>query len=70
MLARKIVRVQGVRHLEEIGVPEAMWILEVKDFPCLVTMDSHGQSLHDELKESSRAIFDELIGKKKPGAAA
>ena len=70
VLARKIVRVQGVRHLEEIGVPEAMWILEVKDFPCLVTMDSHGQSLHDELKESSRAIFDELIGKKKPGAAA
>jgi fumarate hydratase subunit beta len=69
VLARKIVRVQGVRHLEEIGVPEGMWILEVKDFPCLVTMDSHGESLHEEVKKSSRAIFDELIGKKKAGAA-
>jgi fumarate hydratase class I len=69
VLARRIVRVKGVRHLEEIGVPEAMWILEVKDFPCLVTMDSHGESLHDDLKRSSKAVFDELIGKKKASAA-
>ena len=70
VLARRIVRVAGVRHLEEIGVPEAMWILEVKDFPCLVTMDSHGESLHEELKQKSKAVFDELIGRKKGGAAA
>jgi fumarate hydratase class I len=70
VLARKIVKVRGVHHLEEIGAPEAMWILEVKDFPCLVTMDSHGESLHEDLRKSSKAIFDELVGKKKAGAAA
>lgn len=64
ILAQRIVKVLGVRHLEEIGVPEAMWILEVKDFPCIVTMDSHGDSLHDEVQKRSRAVFEELIGKK------
>lgn len=66
VLAERIVRVVGVKHLEEVGVPEAMWILEVKDFPCLVTMDAHGDSLHAELQKSSKAVLDELLGKTTP----
>lgn len=62
ILARKVVRVIGVKHLE-LGVPEAMWILEVKDFPCLVTMDSHGESLHAAVQKSSRAVLDRLLGR-------
>ncbi len=62
VLARKIVRVLGVKHLEEVGVPEAMWILEVRDFPCLVTMDAHGDSLHEELARTSKAVLDDLLG--------
>jgi fumarate hydratase class I len=63
VLARKVVRVVGVRHLD-LGVPEAMWILEVKDFPCLVTMDSHGESLHAAIQKSSKEVLDRLLAAK------
>ena len=39
--ARCIERVEGV-SLMEFGTPEAMWHLEVRDFPAIVTMDAHG----------------------------
>jgi fumarate hydratase class I len=50
--ARTIERVDGV-SLFEFGVPEALWHLHVKDFPVIVTMDSHGNSLHKDVEESS-----------------
>ncbi len=62
VLARKVVKVVGVKHLD-LGVPEAMWILEVKDFPCLVTMDSHGESLHAAIQKSSKEVLDRLVAK-------
>jgi fumarate hydratase class I len=51
--ARCVTDVPGVHYLEEFGVPEAMWHLEVEDFPCFVTMDSHGGSLHADVEKSS-----------------
>jgi fumarate hydratase class I len=45
VLAHCVTRVREVYKLEELGVPEAMWHIEVKDFPSVVTMDSHGGSL-------------------------
>jgi fumarate hydratase class I len=62
VLAQRIARVVGVKHLEELGVPEAMWILEVKDFPLLVTMDANGDSLHAEVQASSKVVLDRLLG--------
>ena len=50
--ARAIDRVDGVSLLE-FGTPEAMWHLHVTDFPAIVTMDSHGNSLHKDLEEAS-----------------
>ncbi|MBM4166339.1 MAG: fumarate hydratase [Ignavibacteria bacterium] len=50
--ARCIEEVEGV-DLMEFGIPEAMWHLRVKDFPAIVTMDSHGNSLHAEVEQSS-----------------
>ena len=47
--ARCLVRVNGVHLLEELGVPEAMWHFEARDFVAIVTMDSHGNSLHEEV---------------------
>jgi len=44
--------VHGVSLLE-FGTPEAMWHLEVDDFPAIVTMDSHGNSLHRDVEEAS-----------------
>jgi len=43
--ARAIDEVLDV-HLMEFGIPEAMWHLRVHDFVAIVTMDSHGNSLH------------------------
>jgi fumarate hydratase subunit beta len=45
-LARRVTRVHGVHLLDELGVTEAIWDIEVKDFPAVVTMDAHGDSLH------------------------
>jgi fumarate hydratase class I len=50
--ARCIERVTGV-SLMEFGTPEAMWHLEVRDFPAIVTMDAHGNSLHKDVEETS-----------------
>ncbi|MBI5475536.1 MAG: fumarate hydratase [Ignavibacteriales bacterium] len=47
-----ITEVTGV-DLMEFGVPEAMWHLKVKDFPVIVTMDAHGNSLHAEIEKTS-----------------
>ena len=47
--------------LDEFGVPEAMWVIEVDRFPVVVSMDSHGGSLHDEVEASSKAKLNELI---------
>jgi fumarate hydratase class I len=50
--ARCIERVEGVSLLD-FGTPEAMWHLELRDFPAIVTMDAHGNSLHKELEQES-----------------
>jgi fumarate hydratase class I len=60
LIAQTVERVLGVYKLE-FGVPEAMWVIEVKDFPAVVTMDSHGGSLHAEIEQRSKAVLDELL---------
>jgi fumarate hydratase class I len=57
--ARCIERVTGV-SLMEFGTPEAMWHLEVRDFPAIVTMDAHGGSLHREIEQSSGDVLEAL----------
>lgn len=61
-IAQSVTRVLGVFKLE-FGVPEAMWVIEVKDFPVVVTMDSHGGSLHADIEAHSKAVLDELLAK-------
>ena len=61
LLTRSVVSVKGVMKLQEFGVPEAMWVIEVKDFPAVVTMDSHGKSLHAGMLASSAARLQELL---------
>ncbi len=62
LLAERVKRVVDVKMLEEFGSPEAFWIIEVEDFPLVVTMDSHGGSLHDEVLASSQARAQALMG--------
>jgi fumarate hydratase class I len=55
VLAECIQRVRGVSFLKEFGSPEAIWELEVEQFPAVVTMDSHGRSLHKEIFAASQS---------------
>jgi len=48
-----VTEVQGV-YLKQFGSPEAIWALRVKDFPAVVTMDAHGQSLHAAVLAESK----------------
>lgn len=59
-IAQSVTQVLGVFKLE-FGVPEALWVIEVKDFPVVVTMDSHGGSQHVVVDDSSRKVFEELL---------
>jgi fumarate hydratase, class I len=47
--ARCLPKVEGVDLLDELGVPEAMWHFLARDFPAIVTMDAHGNSLHEDV---------------------
>ncbi len=57
--ARSIKEVLGV-NLLEFGIPEAMWTLRVKDFVAIVTMDSHGKSLHADVEKETGGHLAEL----------
>ena len=62
LIAQTVTRVLGVYKLD-FGVPEAMWVTEIKEFPVVVTMDSHGGSLHVSVEAHSRAMLQELLAK-------
>ena len=44
----------------EFGTPEAMWHLQLRDFPAIVTMDAHGNSLHKDVESESGASWKAL----------
>ena len=62
LIAQTVTQVVGVYKLD-FGVPEAMWVVEVKDFPVVVTMDSHGESLHVAVEAHSKKVLQELLAK-------
>lgn len=50
LAAKAVKRVAAVHWLEELGMPEAIWVMEVERFgPLVVAMDSHGKSLYKDL---------------------
>ncbi len=58
--ARTVEQVLGVHLLEEYGIPEAMWHLRVKGFMAIVTMDAHGNSLHQIVEDQTAAELEKL----------
>ena len=48
-LAEAIKEVVTVHLYDELGPPEAFWVLRVEDFRGVVTIDSHGGSLHKDV---------------------
>lgn len=61
VLAERIEKVSNVYLLEEVGSPEAIWEFEVKAFPAVVTMDSHGGSLHKDVLAASTKKLEALV---------
>jgi len=55
VLADCVKRVRNVYMMKEFGAPEAIWELEILDFPAVVTIDAHGHSLHKEIFAASSA---------------
>jgi len=60
LIAQSVQQVLTVHKLD-FGVPEAIWVIDVKDFPAVVTMDSHGGSVHVEVETQSKAQLDKLL---------
>jgi len=58
--AAAVKKVAGVSLLKEFGAAEAVWHFDVVGFRGVVAMDAHGVSLFDRVRESSRAVLDEL----------
>jgi len=56
-----------VRTVEwlDLGMPEAMWILEVEEFgPLAIAIDSHGNNLFEDVKrkveENKQRVYQKL----------
>ena len=63
LIAASVEEVLAVYKLE-FGAPEAFWKIRVKDFPTVVTMDSHGGSIHTAVAEKSKARLAQLLAVK------
>jgi len=50
-----------VVHKLSFGVPEALWVIDVRDMPLLVSMDAHGRSLHEEVEGKTKARLGDLM---------
>ena len=55
LYVKSILKVNSVNWID-LGVPEAIWELEVKDFgPLVVAMDSNGNNLYEEVRAKIKA---------------
>jgi L(+)-tartrate dehydratase beta subunit len=71
LLGRGIKRVREVHWLEELGIAQALWLLEVENFgPLLVESDRQGNSLFERNNRQVNAGLDKLYeGLKRPSLA-
>ena len=68
LAADRIKRVVDVYWLDELGIPEAVWVFEVEDFgPLVVTIDSTGKNYYEEkletVRKNAEKIIEELLSK-------
>ena len=63
LAANAIKKVVGVEWLD-LGIPEALWIFETKNFgPLIVTIDSTGRNYTEEIVKRAEARKSELLSK-------
>lgn len=61
LIADSVKEVISVHKKDEFGVPEAFWFIRVERLPVVVTMDSHGKSIHDQVETESQAALMRLL---------
>lgn len=61
LIANSVKEVLTVYKKDELGVPEAFWVIRVEGFPAVVTMDAHGNSLHEQVFATSKDMLNTLI---------
>jgi fumarate hydratase subunit beta len=64
LAAKAVKKVRDVAW-SDLGMPEAMWILEVENFgPLVVTIDSHGNNLFEnvykKVEENRQKVYEKL----------
>ena len=65
LAAKGLSEVKDVHYLDELGMPEAVWVFEAKEFgPLVVSMDAHGNSLYDNVNKESEQRLDRLLKEK------
>jgi len=66
LAAKAVKNVKTVEWLQDLGMPEALWVFEVEEFgPLTIAIDSHGNNLFEEVKkkaEESRIKIYEKLG--------
>jgi fumarate hydratase subunit beta len=62
LAARGIKEVENVFWLEELGMPECLWVYKVEDFgPMIVTIDTHGANLTADIGAKVRKNRDRIV---------
>ncbi len=63
-LAAKGLKEVRAYEWQDLGMPEALWVITAEEFgPLLVTMDSHGNSMHDDMEKKVAARKAEVYSK-------
>jgi fumarate hydratase subunit beta len=63
LAAKAIKKVEGVEW-SDLGMPEAMWILQVEDFgPLTIAIDAHGNNLYETIQTKADSLKQEIFRK-------
>jgi tartrate/fumarate subfamily iron-sulfur-dependent hydro-lyase beta chain len=63
---KQLGQIKAVHFLEELGPVEAVWVFDAIELgPLVVTMDSHGNSLHDAVSRETRANLEKVLARTK-----
>jgi len=66
LAAKGVKNVKTVEWLQDLGMPEALWVFEIEEFgPSIIAIDSHGNNLFEEVgrkAEESRAKIYASLG--------
>jgi fumarate hydratase subunit beta len=64
LAAKAVKNVRTVEWLQELGMPEALWVFEVEEFgPLTIAIDSHGNNLFEEVKKKTEENLTKIYEK-------